>query len=153
MEEAVDKQSESYEKKKKEGGAAYILFLSTIFLAVLFDLTLLICFIVSLSIGDDLMDRFKAVLICHIVGYSIIVFNEIIMILFVFTFAIVFGFILACFSIVAVIAVLYEIGITIWSIVLLIKTGDDNITFLYVILIIQACCMSLSVIQAICCRR
>ena len=153
MEEAVSKQSESYEARKKAGGANYIIFLSITFLAVLVDLALLICFIVSLSIGDDLMDKFKTVLICHIVGYSIIVFNEIIIVLFILTFATVFGLIIACFSIIAIIAVLYEIGITIWSIILLAKTGNDNVTFLYVILIIQACFMSLSVIQAICCRR
>ena len=116
-------------------------------------MVLLICFIISISRGDDLMNKLKNPLICHIVGYSIIVSYDLIAVLSILTLSPICVLLLAFIGMFVILAIFYEIGITIWSLVLLIMIWDGHATFLYVVMIIQVISIIIPLIKALCCRK
>ena len=143
----AEKLIDLYESISADNLCEALLIIIGVPLVILFDIFLLICFILSYTIGDDLLDKLKNQLICHIIGYSIMAFHDVLVFHLVLTSSIIFAGILSEFSILALLAILYEIGITIWSLLSLIKLWDGNLTFLYVIMLIQVPSMILSIIK------
>ena len=153
IERSSEEQNESHEQMKEITAGTRGLIAIGIVCSGLLDMVLLICFIISMVRGDDYMNKLKNPLICHTVGYSIIVFYDIIAILSILTLSQICFCLLTCIGIFVLLAIFYEIGITIWTLVVLIMAWDGHATFLYVVMIIQVISIIIPLIRAICCNK